>query len=162
MIKPAALESPDREVQLCAFYVGKQEYAVDIRRVAEILHPVPVTPLPQAPSFLEGVVNLRGNIVPVVDVRKRLGVEAGPTRKMKMLICRMGRKRLALIVDGVSQVFKVKVSELKPAPPVGGEGSLPYVVGVCGKPGRLRLLLDVKALLGPAPRPAEAPQEAGT
>jgi purine-binding chemotaxis protein CheW len=160
MIRPVPEEAA-REVQLCAFYVGKQEYAVDIRRVAEILQPVPVTALPRAPEFLEGVVNLRGAIIPVVDVRKRLGGELKSTRKTKLLICLIGRKRVALIVDGVSQVFRVKLGDLKPAPPLGESGLASCVMGVCGPPGRLRLLLDVKALLGPPPPRAAAPQGVG-
>jgi len=141
----------DAPVQLCAFFVGKEEYALDIRRVEEILHPLPVTPLPRAPAFLEGVVSLRGAVVPVVDVRKRLGVPLPRNGKSKLLICLLGRKRVGLLVDRVSQVVRTTVGELKPAPPLSREGQSPCVIGVCGPPERMKLLLDVKALLQPEP-----------
>jgi len=137
----------DAEVQLCAFFVGNEEYCIDIRRVEEILQPLPVTPLPRAPAFLEGVVSLRGAVVPVVDVRKRLGVAPAPGGKSKLLVCLVGKKRLGLLVDRVSQVVRTTVGELKPAPPLSREGLAPCVVGVCGPPDKMKLLLDVKALL---------------
>lgn len=138
-------------LQLCAFFVGKEEYAIDIRRVEEILHPMPITPLPRAPSYLEGVVSLRGAVVPVVDVRKRLGAPVTPNGKAKLLVCLIGRKRLGLLVDRVTQVVRTTASELKPAPPLSREGLMPCVVGVYGPPERMKLLLDVKALLQPDP-----------
>jgi purine-binding chemotaxis protein CheW len=141
----------DAPVQLCAFFVGSEEYALDIRRVEEILQPLPVTPLPRAPSYLEGVVSLRGAVVPVVDVRKRLGAKVDPGGKAKLLICLVGRKRLGLLVDRVSQVVRTTVGELKPAPPLSREGQGPCVIGVCGPPEKMKLLLDVKALLQPEP-----------
>jgi len=134
-------------VQLCAFFVGKEEYCIDLRRVEEILQPLPVTPLPRAPEFIEGVVSLRGTVMPVVDVRKRLGVPLAPGGKAKLLVCLVGRKRLGLLVDRVSQVVRTTVGELKPAPPLSREGLTPCVLGVCGPPEKLMLLLDVKALL---------------
>lgn len=145
-VPPSPPAEPD--IQLCAFFLGAQEFVVDIHRVEEILHPLPITPLPRAPAFLEGVIHLRGTIVPVVDPRKQLGLTPRVGGKPKMLICLAGRRKVALLVDGVTQVLKVKRSELKPAPsPVGPEG-VPYVLGVYGKPERLWLLLNVKALLG--------------
>lgn len=130
--------------QLCAFRVGREEYAVDIARIDEILPAQPITPLPRAPDYLDGVLHLRGGIVPIVDVRKQLGAQpsAAPGRE-KVLICRIGRSRVALAVDAVTRVVHVPLSELKPAPSLPGGG---YVLGAFGKPGALTLLFDVKAL----------------
>ena len=115
------------------------------------LQPLPVTPLPRAPAYLEGVVSLRGAVVPVVDVRKRLGAPIPPGGKSKLLICLVGRKRLGLLVDRVTQVVRTTVGEVKPAPPFSREGQAPCVIGVCGPPERMKLLLDIKALLQPEP-----------
>jgi purine-binding chemotaxis protein CheW len=134
-------------IQVCAFYVGAQQYVLDLRRVKEILQPPPVTPLPRAPAYLEGVVHLRGEVVPVVDLRKRLPAGAPPPHaKAKMLVCLLGRRKLALIVDGVAEVVRVELSRLKPAPAIGGMDA-PYVLGVCEAPNGLRLMLDLRALL---------------
>lgn len=146
-----AEEAKEREplVQLCAFFVGSEEYAVDIMRVEEILPPHRPTPIRGAPPFIEGVIHLRGAIIPVVDLRKRLLGEESPTsgKKTRLLVCWLGRRRVAFCVDRVSEVVRLRRSEIKPAPALGAVGPAPYVVGVCGPPERLKLLLDVKALL---------------
>ena len=133
-------------VQLCAFRAGDEELAVDIMRVQEIIHPLPITKVPRAPRAIEGVVNLRGAIVPVVDVRKQLGLgEPSQAPRPRLVVCRVGPHLLGLKVDAVSTVFRVEREALKPAPV--GEGSSPHIVGVCAAGGKLRLLLDVRALL---------------
>lgn len=146
-LRPVPPPAPDEEpeVQLCTFLVGTQEYAVDIMRVDEILRPQKVTPVPGAPSFVEGVLNLRGQVVPVIHVARRLGIEgAAVPKRARLLVCRLGNRKISLSVDGISEVFRCVRSEIKPAP-VAGRGEQ-FVVGVCGPPERLRLLLDVRAV----------------
>lgn len=134
--------------QLCAFWVGAQEFALDIMRVEEILRPVRGTPVPNAPPGVEGVVKVGGSVIPVVDLRRRIGSgEPPPKAKPKLLICRVGPRRVALRVDGVSEVVRVSRADIKPAPGFSSGGTGPYVIGVWGPAERLRLLLDVKALL---------------
>ncbi len=142
--------APERDplVQLCAFFVGPEEYAVDIMRVEEILPPQRLTPIRGAPPFIEGVIHLRGSILPVVDLRKRLlGPDAPVPAKTRLLVCWLGRKRVTFAVDRVSEVLRMRRSEIKPAPSMGAVGPAPFVVGVCGQPERLKLLLDLKTLL---------------
>jgi purine-binding chemotaxis protein CheW len=169
----------DPLVQLCAFRVGAEEYVVDIMRVREIVAPLPVTSLPGAPPFVEGVLSLRGDVVPVVDLRRRLGLDPAPrTRRSRMLVVNAGPGRLALLVDAVSEVVRIPRSAIRPAPAFGPRDASRLFLGVCGseaeKPRRptralptagrgaparpdargsaprLRLLLNVKALLDPA------------
>jgi len=137
------------DAQLCVLKVGGEDYVVDIRRVEEIIPAPVVTPVPRAPAFLEGVLKLRGDVVPVIDVRKRLRVTPAvpPRRQEKLIVCRVGRRRVGLIVDAVVAVVKLPKSELKPAPLAARPGRAAHVLGVCGEPGKLKLLLDVKALL---------------
>lgn len=144
-------------VRLCALRVGREQYVIDLSRVDEIL-PVPaVTALPKAPAFLEGVVKLRGEVLPVVDVRRRLGVPPGqgqamspsgkPRNRERLVVCRVGRRRVGLVVDAVVQMLTVPLAGLRPAPLAARGGQAPHVLGVCGAPGDLKLMLDVKALL---------------
>ena len=163
-VEELAAADRDPPVQLCAFFVGAEEYAVDIMRVEEILQPQRLTPIRGAPPFLEGVIRLRGSIIPVVDLRKRLLGQGEPvnTPKTRLLVCWLGRKRVAFTVDRVTEVLRLRRSDIKPAPALGSVGPAPFVVGVYGEPEattrekrstqergseRLRLLLDVKALL---------------
>ena len=148
-MRPQLVPPPsDEPLQLCAFFVGEEEYAIDIMRVDEILPPQKPTAFPGAPGFVDGVLQLRGAVIPVIDVRRRLG--SGARRagtKPKLLVCWVGRRRVGLQVDAVSGVLRVRPSEIHPPPPLLlGQGQ-PPVVGVCGPADRMRLLLDVKALL---------------
>lgn len=145
----------DEVLQLCVWRVGTEDFVVDLRRVDEILHVPSVTSVPKAPSFLEGVVKLRGDVLPVVDVRKRLGVTPleraplGPRARSRerLVVCRIGTRRVGFIVDAVTQVLKVAKSALRPAPLTARPGASAHVLGVCGEPNALKLLLDVKALI---------------
>jgi len=155
-------------VQLCTFRIAGEDYAIDIMRVREIINPVEVTRVPRAPRFVEGVIRLRGEVIPVVDVRKRFGQPAGaPGRKTRYLIVIVAGRRIGLVVDEVCEVLRLRRGEIRPAPALVGEGGPRFFLGVCGGDGvaasgrrgggssRLRLLLNVKALLDPA-QPGEA------
>ncbi len=146
--RPENTAPRDPVVQLCSFSVGREEYVLDIMRVEEILPPQRVIPVPRAPSFVEGMLHLRGALLPVVDLRQRLiTADVPPPPRTRLLVCLLGRRRLALRVDRVTEVLRVRRSELKPAPALLSPGRAPFVVGVCGSQERPRLLLDIKALL---------------
>lgn len=136
-------------LQLCALRVGDQEFVLDLMRVEEVLRPVPITPLPRTPPFVEGVAQVRGALVPVVDLRTCLGLSrpATPGRRERLMVCRLGRRRVAVRVDAALEVMNVSRAELRPAPPLAMAGGRPFVVGAVGPPERLRLLLDLKVLL---------------
>lgn len=151
----------DAIVQLCTFRIGGEDYAIDVMRVREIIRPLPITPVPRAPSFVEGVMRLRGEVIPVLDVRKRLGVAASPpTRKTRFLVVNVAGRRFGLVVDEVREVLRLPRKEIRPAPALGTPGVARFFLGVCGgdeavpvagRPARpMRLLLNVKALLDPA------------
>ena len=144
-------------VQLCVLRIGAETYAIDLKRVDEIL-PVPdITPLPRAPRFLEGVARLRGEVLPVVDARKRLGVapvpsqartsSGKPRRTERLVVCRIGTRRLGVLVDAVTQVRRVHRGALKPAPLASRPGDTAHILGVAGDDSPVTLLLDVKALV---------------
>ena len=140
--------------QLVAFGVADGDYAVDIMRIKEIINPVPVTPMPKAPPFIEGVIELRGAILPLVDVRKRFDLVAtAPTRATKVLIVSvdLGEQRIivGLIVDRVSEPLRVPKAEIKPAPRLS-VSERAFFTGVVAHHGKMLMVLDVDALLSSA------------
>ncbi len=149
---PRARAAPRIELaQLVAFGVGPGEYALDIMRIKEIINPVAVTPIPKAPHFIEGVIELRGAILPVVDVRKRFDLPPSPpVRAMKFLIVGIdvGETRMivGLVVDRVSEPLRVPKSEIKGAPQLT-TAERAYFNGVVHHQGRMLMVLDVDALL---------------
>jgi purine-binding chemotaxis protein CheW len=149
----------DPAVQLCVFRVGYEKYALDLRRVEEILRTPRLARVPQAPSFIEGVIHFRGSVVPMVDLRKRFGLPTCPPAiKSRCMICRLGRERVAIQVDGPTEVLTLRISELypPPTPGPGAGGASPFIVGVCGAADELKFLLDLKALFV-----SQAPLEIG-
>jgi purine-binding chemotaxis protein CheW len=150
-IARANAEKPIEMAQMVAFNVGDGEYAIDIMRIKEIINPLTVTQVPKAPAFIEGVVELRGAILPVVDLRKRFDLVATePTRATKYLIVAIdvaGRRMIVgLIVDGVSEPLRVPKSDLRPAPPLT-QGATPYFSGMVQHVGRILMVLDLDAIL---------------
>ena len=108
--KPSSAPSDEAEqgrqdVQLACFRVGEALYALDILRIKEIIRPQKLTRVPKAPAFVEGVINLRGAVIPVVDLRKRFELsETGIGRKTRVIICALSGKIIGLVVDEVAEV----------------------------------------------------------
>ena len=137
----------DEIVSLCAFLVGAESYVLDLRRIRQVLKPLRVTPVPRGPAHLEGVIQLRGEVIPVIDLRKRLGAPAPPPGPLaRLLITWVGRRQIALIVDRVTGVLRLPRSQLTAAPQLWGVENR-FFLGVCGQGEDLKLLLNIKALL---------------
>ena len=146
--QPSGVEAPSEDawVQLFAFTLDKQEYAIDLMRIEEILKAPEIVRVPGAPPFAGGVISLPGAVIPVIDIRKWLNLEPAGTAS-KCLICRVGRQRVGLLVDSVGRAFRVRRSHLKPLPEMMVPGKIAWVIGVCGLPEQPRLLLNLKAFL---------------
>jgi len=159
----------DDTVQLVTFHVGAEEYGLDIHSITEAIRPLKITPLPRMPEFIEGVINLRGAIIPVVDLRKRFaltGIHDDP-RRMRMLLTRGAvlssagdaRGLLGLMVDAVREVLHVPKKNIEPAPQAATGEQADFLAGM-GKVGdRLIILLDITRILSHQERSALA--EAG-
>jgi len=131
-------------VQLACFTVGTERYAVDIMKIKEVTRHHPVTRLPRAPSFIEGVIDLRGAIIPVMDMRKRLDLPPQePTKRTRIIITSIGGKILGIIVDEAREVVRVSRTEVKSPPQFVRGIESDYLVGVIEYGDGLILVLDI-------------------
>jgi len=145
---PSKSEGGRSEVQLACFRIGPEMYALDILRIKEIIRPQRLTPVPKAPSFIEGVINLRGVVIPVVDLRKRFDQpNLGSDRKTRVIICSLSGKIIGLMVDEVAEVRRYSRREVQPAPKfLKGKGA-EFFLGVCRRDDDLVMLLDLEKIL---------------
>lgn len=144
-----------KELRVVSFQVNEREYAVDIAKVVEIIYFKPVTPIPQAPAFIEGVIDLRGAVIPIVDLKKRLGLasdppaeQAGPTHHSDyIVIVKIQDRLLGVVVDRVREVLQIEMEKIQsPHKIVQGKHS-EFLAGVCKVEERLVLLLNIETLL---------------
>lgn len=140
----------DHLMQLVGFVNGKELFGVDILMVQEIIRGAPITSVPNAPTFVEGVTNLRGNIIPVIDLRKRLNLSIdrqGPGKNW-ILILDIGGRVTGFIVDAVTEVLKIDREAIEPPPDIVVAGlESQYIQGVCDIGDRLLILLDFNRIL---------------
>ena len=142
------METDIQEIKLVCFRLGADIYALDIMRVREIIKPMHLAGLPEAPSFVEGVINLRGSIIPVVDLRKRFGLpERADGGECRLLITVVARQPLGLVVDAVTEVVSIPVRELRPPPAVVKVAGYRYLIGVCLVHDSMVMLVNLDAIL---------------
>lgn len=156
----------DDAVQFVTFRVGDEEYGVDIRCITEVVRPLKITPLPRMPEFIEGVVNLRGVLIPIVDLRKRFALVriVDKTKKMRMLITKgaipgaseAGGELLGLVVDSVQEVLQVPGQDIKPAPEAAKGQHAGFITGMGRVGDRLLILIDITKILSQQERSALA------
>jgi purine-binding chemotaxis protein CheW len=137
-----------RDTHIVGFQVGRETYGVPITSLHEIVRVPEITAVPDAPDYVEGVINLRGKIVSVVDLRKRFGKTVTALDRRNRILVVEHRGRLAgMIVDSASEVIKIPESEIETAPAMMQEGGLDCVVGLGKYKGRLVILLDISKVL---------------
>jgi purine-binding chemotaxis protein CheW len=137
-----------QETQIVGFRVGRETYGIPIMALHEIVRVPEVTAVPDAPAHLEGVINLRGKIVSVVDLRKRFKQPATVlTRHSRILVVEHRGRLVGMIVDAASEVLKIAESEIEPAPQMMKEGGLDCVTGLGKYQKRLIILLDIDKVL---------------
>jgi purine-binding chemotaxis protein CheW len=135
------------DVQIVSFRVGTQEFAFDILQIERIIRYERPAPLPQAPAFLEGVVQHAGGAVPVVDLRKRFELESPVRDETRMMIVDLGDQRVGVVVDEVREVMRVDSTAISaPAPIVSGLAAA-YIAGIVTRPGRTIIILNARKLL---------------
>src|SRR5215469_8571823 len=133
-----------KELQIVGFRVGQETFGVSISLVHEIVRVPEITAVPEAPDFVEGVINLRGKIISVLDLRKRFGEkEVSANKKNRILVVEVDGKMVGLIVDSASEVLKVPDTEIDVPPHIYQEGELNYVTSVGTPRGRLIIMIDL-------------------
>ena len=135
-------------IQLVTFKLGEEEFGVDILKVQEIIRMLPITKVPNAPEFVEGVINLRGKVIPVIDMRKRFGMATSEhDSQTRIKVMDMQGQVVGFVVDAVSEVLRIPESTVEEPPAVvAGVGS-EYMRGVGKLQDRLLILLDLDKLL---------------
>src|SRR6185437_6957656 len=129
------------------FRIGRETFGVPIALVHEIVRVPEITSVPDSPGYVQGVINLRGKIVSVIDLRRRFGEkEIRPSKKNRILVAEVGGKLVGLIVDSASEVLKIPENEIE-LPPVFDQGENNYVTGLGKLNGRLIILIDLNKIL---------------
>jgi len=154
MNAPSSLDTQDgntrsEELQLVSFRLGDEEYGVDILKVQEINRMITISRIPKAPDYVEGIINLRGKVIPIINLRKRFDLPPKEKdKKTRIIVVNIEGKILGVIVDAVSEVLRIQSNTVEPPPPVAtGKGAV-YIKGV-GKIGdKLLILLDLGRLFG--------------
>lgn len=136
------------EVQLVVFQLNDETYGVDIGHVQEIIRMQNITPIPRTPEFIEGVINLRGRIIPVIDLHKRFRLpQAELTSNTRIMVVEMSRVTVGMIVDSVSEVLRLPTANIEPPPSMISGIDVAYLKGVGKWEDRLIILLDLERVL---------------
>jgi len=138
----------DKELQVVGFRIGRETFGLPISIVREIVRVPEITSVPNAPDYIEGVINLRGRIIPIVDLRKRFGETSfQPDKKNRIVVVELETRAIGLIVHSASEVLRIPPSDIEEPHNVFKEGELNYITGVGKLNGRLVILLDLNRIL---------------
>ena len=136
------------EQQLVLFDLAAEHYAIDSMNVREIIRMQSITKIPGAPASVEGVINLRGKVTPVMDLRKRLGLVVGQeSKETRIVVVEVEGQDVGLIVDGVSEVLRIPVSVIEPTSTIVAAEEADFILGVAKLETKLVILLDIGRLL---------------
>jgi len=130
------------------FFLAGEEYGLEILKVQEIIGMMDITPVPRSPDHIRGVINLRGKVIPVVDLRLRFGMQAAEqTSETCIIVVQANRIQTGIVVDQVSEVLNIASEEIEDAPAFGAEVQTDYILGIGKSDGRVKLLLDIDRVL---------------
>jgi purine-binding chemotaxis protein CheW len=134
--------------QFISFSVGEEEYGLELLRVKEVIRVREITWLPKAPSFVKGIINLRGDVIPVIDLRERFGLGARETAaSARVIVVEVEQRLIGMVVDSASQAVRIPADQIDPPPPVLGRFSQEFISGVGKLDDKLIILLNADAVL---------------
>ncbi len=142
----------DKEGKYLTFVIKKEEYGISILKIKEIIGMMPITSVPQTPEFVKGVINLRGKVIPVVDLRLRFGMEAIEYTERTCIIVveiegQAGTVMIGIVVDAVSEVLNIKGEHIEETPTFGTRLNTDYILGMAKMEGGVKILLDIDRVL---------------
>ncbi|WP_028571836.1 chemotaxis protein CheW [Desulfonatronum lacustre] len=142
-------KGPEAELlQLVTFHIGEEEFGVEILKVQEIIRMMGITRVPKAPDFVEGVINLRGKVIPIIDLRKRFGMTTQEHDKhTRIIVIEINNVIVGFVVDSVSEVLRIPANTVEPPPAIISGIESEYINGVGKLADRLLILLDLDRLL---------------
>ena len=141
------MNTQTHDIEALAFRLGQEEYGVDILKVQEIRGQDPVTRIANAPDFIQGVVQLRGVIVPIVDLRRRFGLAMQDTPSTVVMVLHIGGRVIGMVVDSVSDVIRLAPGDIRPAPEMGSAFDTEFLLGLATIDDRMLILLDIERLM---------------
>ena len=144
----------DREGKYLTFTLADEEYGIGILKIREIIGLMPITAVPQTPLYVKGVINLRGKVIPVVDLRLRFGMAANEYTERTCIIVveidgEAGTVQIGIVVDAVSEVLNIKSEEIEDTPTFGSKPNMDHILGMAKMEGGVKILLDIDRVLGP-------------
>ena len=143
-----ANSSGDPILQWVTFRLDSETYGINVMQVQEVLRHSEIAPVPGAPVYVLGIINLRGNVVTVSDTRQRFGLESAPvTEQTRIVIIEADRQVVVILVDSVAEVVYLRQSEIETAPNVGTDESAKFIQGVCNKNDELLILVDLEKMM---------------
>ncbi|TDQ36643.1 chemotaxis protein CheW [Thiopseudomonas denitrificans] len=144
----SANSSEDPVLQWVTFRLEEETYGINVMQVQEVLRYSEIAPVPGAPGYVLGIINLRGNVVTVIDTRQRFGLpSAGVTDNTRIVIIEADRQVVGILVDSVAEVVYLRQSEIETTPNVGNEEAAKFIQGVCNKNDELLILVDLEKMM---------------
>lgn len=149
---PGVTSASQRQGKYLVFQLAREEFGVQVLKVREIMGLQEITAVPQTPGFVKGVINLRGKVIPVVDLRRKFGLEdAEYTQRTCIIVVQVnqanGPMQMGAVVDGVAEVLNIQESEIEDVPDFGAEMTLPHILGMAKVKGKVKILLDIDRVL---------------
>jgi len=151
-INQAVQDAEDREGKYLTFSLDNEEYGIGILKIKEIIGMMPITPVPQTPAHVKGVINLRGKVIPVVDLRLKFGMDAMDyTERTSIIVVEIastpGTVQIGIVVDSVSEVLTIKGDEIEDTPTFDSTFNNDYILGMAKMDGGVKILLDIDSVL---------------
>ena len=144
----AIIDAAQTEKQLVVFDLASEGYGVDIGAVREIIRMQEITRVPKTPDFVEGVINLRGKVIPVIDLRKRFGLQVmDQSKDNRIVVVDIGKQDIGVIVDSVTEVLRISADSVEPPTSVITSADSNYLLGIAKLESRLIILLDLESVL---------------
>jgi len=144
---PARTSIRERCGKFLTFFLHGEEYGLEILKVHEIIGMLPITRIPRAPEFIRGVINLRGKVIPIMDLRTRFSMPASDTDEGCIIVAQIRGLQIGMVVDKVSEVCNVSPDEVEETPSFGVEVHTEFLLGLAKQNGRVKLLLDIDRVL---------------